>query len=279
MAGGRVDGKGAVVSDATNASTLDTERMGWFGRSSTVNFVNQVQRILSDSDHSAKGSRTAQHSIENPVHHWRCPEEYTLPPRREADAMLSVFWSHLYPLYPFIDRQDFERAYDDLWSPAPSTSSAPCTTLYVDCSDSHDSQTDQAQLQRGDQIPEPRRFHVLLNVMFALGCHWDISVSGSNQAQRRELYWQRSKALLQRDFDIFNHPRLLFIQALLYMGVYLQSTTELTVACSNLVAVAIRMSESLGLHKSSPGGSRSSGQPDCYSLRWRTWAGCVMIEQ
>lgn len=184
--------------------------------------------------------------------------------------MLAIFWSKTYPLYPFLDRQSFEDTYSDLWKPA-STESLPSGFHYVASSGG------QEWAIRGDDIPESRRYHILLILMFALASNWGSSGPLGSQLQRSELYWKRCKEVLQRGFDIFTRPRLLFIQALLYMGVWLQSTTGLTGACSNIIAVSIKMSEALGLHsnlhptdqKSAVGSTGLSKGPEYCSLPWR----------
>ncbi len=200
--------------------------------------------------------------------------------------MLAVFWSNIYPLYPFLDREKFDNAYDDLWRPASAELRASDTNP-IHFPAWSGVQGYPESLGRGDNIPETRPFHILLNLIFALASHWSCSEPSNMQSQRSELYWKRCKELLQRDFDIFTRPRLQSIQALLYIGVWLQSTTGLTGACSNIVAVAIRMSEALALHcnpqsaaqKGLAQGKEASESLVYCSLRWRVWAGCVMMDQ
>lgn len=101
------------------------------------------------------------------------------------------------------------------------------------------------------------------------------------------MFWNRCKELLEMDFDLFNRPCLELVQALLFMGVYLQSTAELTGACWNIVGVAIRLAQALGLHasfslragKEYQVGSRLSKEGKTHSLRMRTWAGCVLMDR
>lgn len=289
VAGGRVDGMGAVLSDVVDTGDHAVERSGYFGRSSTVNFVNQVLRICSGQSQTEAVSPTTHMMSEKVRRPLQPSEEYALPPRREADAMLSVFWSRIHPLYPFLDRTDFEHSYSKLWTAAPSydalQQSSSVDTIMVQ--HNNGSHRHDRRPEAGDQVPESRRFHMLLNIMFALGCQSGGSPALTRETPRGELYWRRCKDLMERDFDIFNRPRLLFTQAMLYMGVYLQSTTELSSACWNIVGVAVRMSEALGLHCSQKFTSRKandsfhdpSTEPEYLSARWRTWAGCVMIDR
>ncbi|KAK5688963.1 hypothetical protein LTS10_000943 [Elasticomyces elasticus] len=277
VSGSHIDGLAAVGPEVANASLRTAS---YFGNSSTVNFVGQVLGILTNPVASRQGDPVLSGRSSR-----RVAEEYAIPPRAEADALLATFFSKIYPLYPFLDRERFEKTYGDLWKPVAPDSMlldvyhvGPCASSSV--------QDDEQRPSRGDDIPESRRFHLLLNFVFALASHWDFRSVSSPKTQGGELYWKRCKELLQRDFDIFNRPRLQFIQALLYMGVWLQSTVGMTGACSNIIAVAIRMSESLGLHCNDhvvrvvdrmmtyPGGEA----PKYCSLRWRVWAGCVMMD-
>ncbi|KAK5697228.1 hypothetical protein LTR97_007363 [Elasticomyces elasticus] len=278
VSGSHIDGLAAVGPEVTNDSLRTAS---YFGNSSTVNFVGQVLGILSRPVASGRGDPLDSGS-NGQIFERRVAEEYAIPPRAEADALLGTFFSKIYPLYPFLDRERFEKTYGDLWKPA-----APKIMLSdvynVGRWTSSNVQDDEQRFSRGDDIPESRRFHLLLNLIFALASHWDYRSLSSPQTQGGELYWKRCKELLQRDFDIFNRPRLQIIQALLYMGIWLQSTTGMTGACSNIIAVAIRMSESLGLHCKDRVVDRSTTPqsveaPRHCSLRWRIWAGCIMMD-
>lgn len=206
-----------------------------------------------------------------------------IPPRKEADIFLRSFWANVHPLYPFIDQAEFDRQYKEIWC-ADSTESPNQSYEYSDTP-----YPAQSTSRQPDKIPESRRFHILLNIMMALGCHCDNSGPIASVASRSHLFWLRSKALLELDLDIFNRPRLQFVQALLLLAVYLQCTTELTGACWNLAGVAIRMGQGLGIHSSARSESvrlrrllETDGNCDFLATltpRWRIWAGCVIIDR
>ncbi|KAK5728226.1 hypothetical protein LTR17_012131 [Elasticomyces elasticus] len=207
VSGSHIDGLAAVGPEVADAS-LHTA--SYFGNSSTVSFVGQVLGILTNPVASSQGDPVLSGRSSR-----RVAEEYAIPPRAEADALLATFFSKIYPLYPFLDRERFEKTYGDLWKPVAPDSMlldvyhvGPCASSSV--------QDDEQRPSRGDDIPESRRFHLLLNFVFALASHWDFRSVSSPKTQGDELYWKRCKELLQRDFDIFNRPRLQFIQAPLY---------------------------------------------------------------
>ena len=201
-------------------------------------------------------------------HRFAAIDDYVLPPKKEADSLMLIFWSRIYPLYPFLDESAFRAAYEDLWASSAETVHSHLTTSH-------------AELEPNvDDIPEARRFHVLLNAIFAVCSHCKESDKGERPLQRGASFFKRWKQLLQLDFDIFNRPRLIFIQALLYSAVYLQSSSELTGACANLVSVAVRMAQALGLHCDEKSSSwQQVYTADVNRLRWRTWAGCVMMDR
>ena len=160
--------------------------------------------------------------------------------------------------------------YEDLWSKQGTRQSS--STAYVEGTSSRTLPI--------DDIPESRRFHILLNAIFALGSHG--KSSETPQMQQGDLFWSRCKELFELDFDMLNRPRLLLVQAILYMAIYLQSTTELTGACWSLVGIAIRMSQAMGLH-SGHTFKLERGQ-NCHIeprllIRWKTWAGCILMDR
>jgi hypothetical protein len=287
-----IDGLGAITQLAPLCgSPPETERTIYFGTSSTVNFVKQVHQILSEADagiqQDARSSdlpkpkrRHGRHGSGRDGNGPKIMEEYAIPTRGESESMLASFWTRTYPLYPFLNRSDFDESYRQLWTP-PSHNNVPASMATADDGDSgyHEDPGQHRVRVHGDGIPESRRFHVLLNIMYALGCLSSTSKHTTTQAERAQFYWRRCKDLLERDFDIFNRPRTRFIQAVLYMSVYMQSTEELTSASWNLSAIAIRMSQALGLHCAVSNRSLDPARLKLLSVRAQTWAGCVVMDR
>ncbi|EXJ67881.1 uncharacterized protein A1O5_09228 [Cladophialophora psammophila CBS 110553] len=274
----QVDGMGIVVNDGLVYSLPEDEESLYFGQSSTYNFVHQAQRILRESNRSFleadqfldESYPSDQYAAESTRRRVAAFDDYVLPPKKEADGLMAIFWSRVYPLYPFLDQSTFQAAYEDLWASNMQPAHSYLTTS-------------QYYTKLGpaiDDIPESRRFHILLNAIFAVCSYCEVSDTRERQIQRGALFWKRWKRLLQLDFDIFNRPRLIFIQALLYSAVYLQSSSELTGACWNLTSIAVRMAQALGLHchRKSPTWQQKRGVETC-CLRWRTWAGCVLMDR
>ena len=201
-----------------------------------------------------------------------------MPPRRESDAMLIRFWTRVHPLFPFLDKCSFDRWYQELWTAEDDSSGAQRQQLPLRSVDRR-----YPGSKVSPPIPESRILHCILNVVFALGCKGN-GLQG--RSQRSDLYWQRCKRLLQLDFDIFSRGCLSLVQALLLMALYLQST-ELTGACWNVVGVATRVAQGIGLHSSptsSQDGARLGDQTPSQltsenALRSRVWSGCVLMDR
>ena len=61
------------------------------------------------------------------------------------------------------------------------------------------------------------------------------------------------------------------------MGLYLQST-ELSGACWNLVSIAVRTGQALGLHEDAIDMFDDAGDSAEHDLRERVWGGCVLLD-
>lgn len=277
----RVDGMGTVSSESANSSKFLADRLQYFGNSSTIIFVSKIRSILADSKFKLWRENPHPSKYTDQLSQPPFTEDYAIPTRLESDAMLAFFWSQIYPICPFLDRHEFETAYDKLWSSdcenqthsslASSHRNAPDISVrYVEHQEPND----------GNAIPESRSFHILLNAIYALVCAWNTPNLASIQSKRAEVYRRRLEDLFERDIHVFSQPRLTFIQALLYLSLYLQSmsTAELTTMCWNIIGVATRMSQALGLHRLSGNATECSTDGPNHSTRWRTWAGCVLME-
>jgi len=279
--------------------TNTTSKSGaYFGNSSTVSFETQVHRILASAEGSIRPSGEYSDVRPTPLRSvifhpprflianrrsagaWRSEivvEDYVLPPRREADQMMKRFWKRVYPLFPFLDRVSFDRWYQDLWKSEDE--------LYL-LQNRREPDSERRQYndpRASPHIPESRILHCILNIVFALSCNDD---KHHGQNGNGDLYWQRCKRLLQLDFDIFNQGCLQLVQAMLLASLYLQST-ELTGACWNLVGVAIRIAQGIGLHSlpapcwdhTNRDYQESIDTMSEHTLRWRVWSGCVLMDR
>lgn len=119
-----------------------------YGPSSAIRFTRGVMSLLGDRAElhpqgldTGKGSKTARD-------HPREAGDSVLPLRRSADEFLRCYLDFSYPLFPVLDRASFSRQYEALWMPADH-----------------------------DTVSEDRIFLATLNMVFALGCRFSVTIA------------------------------------------------------------------------------------------------------
>ncbi|KAJ5148309.1 fungal-specific transcription factor domain-containing protein [Penicillium atrosanguineum] len=281
-----VDAMGAACSflrDDTDA--LPQHRLEYFGPSSAVNFLSKARQAMRQdgpSRHShhlsamhpdeavslAGFSSYESQSLES--------SEYgngdsmlglSVPQRSEADALVESYWTWFHPLYPFIHQPSFNERYLAVWR---STSAKSSNRL------SEHPKPTNCYRNIGDRV-----FHCLLNAMFALGSHFNPAIEEKNRDHTSLVFFNRANRLL--DFDMLANGSLALVQTLLLMGQYLQST-DMSSACWNIVGMAIRVAQGIGLHHEPDRRDQSCclNQPISQAeteLRRRVWAGCVLLDR
>jgi hypothetical protein len=169
--------------------------------------------------------------------------DYVLPSRKTADNLMDVYWTLVHPLYPFLNRQMFEDAYESIWS-----GSSPNT--------------------------DERMLMCTMNVIFALGCQLSQSIRPERREAQAKVYFKRAQDLLHLDLWDIGSTEL--IQCLLLMGQYLQSTNT-PHQCWMVVGHAVRVAQSLGFHL--PESSVGLQSPMERELARRIWHGCIMMDR
>jgi hypothetical protein len=226
---------------------------GFFGSSSAGSFMTQIKSAIdakvgvASQRPSFSGTAKAPLFTTSPTTHpgsaRNASIEYVLPPRKTADNLVGVYWELVYPLYPFLDRQSFEDAYQSVWSGSEST-------------------TDE------------RIFMCTLNVVFALACQLSESIRPENREDSAKAYFKRAQELLQLDFWDIGSTEL--IQCLLLMGQYLQSTST-PHQCWMVVGHAVRMAQGLGFHLPESSFELHSNREREFSRV--IWHGCVLMDR
>lgn len=264
------------------------ERQGsdFFGPSSTLRFLSQARRALSRSQHSPDRDRqkdamlgffqdeaisvggssgsptfTTSKTVSDFSGH-----QLSIPPRNQADALLESYWIKFHSLYPFLHRPSFTEKYMTLWTPSDGDQSTQGPT---------------SQRNKGfyDDMDD-RTFHCMLNLVFALGSQFGIIEDEGNRTQLGLTFFGRAKGLI--NFDMLVQGNIYLVQTLILMGQYLQST-DMTSACWNMVGLAIRVSQGIGLHHepdSCDQGCCSKGKLSQLEIemRRRAWSGCALLD-
>ncbi|KAI9932323.1 hypothetical protein MW887_009835 [Aspergillus wentii] len=194
LAGGRADGVNAMM------GAVEEERtQGFFGSSSAASFIRQIKTAVDkrvSSPHrrtsesvmgivppaSLMSTRTARPStIPN----------YVLPPRKTADSLMDVYWTRVFPLYPFVDSTHMRAEYAKIWT--------------------------------GDSLnSDENMLMCTFNVIFALACQLADFIQPEEREASADAFFSRAKDLLH--FNLWNTGSAGLIQCLLLMAQYLQST-------------------------------------------------------
>ncbi|EFY98046.1 Zn(2)-Cys(6) zinc finger domain protein [Metarhizium robertsii] len=238
-----IDSMTAVVDD-------DVSTGEFFGSSSAGSFTSQIKAAVANRLGQAQPKpprsglslgvgnlnaprRAGMHNSANEV----------LPPRRQADHLMNVYWFYVDPLYPFLDRRKWEQNYANLFAGTP-----------ID--------TDEVI------------FVATLNIIFALATQLVESMEPENRDETSGVYFKRAKDLL--DLTFWDSGSLELVQYLLLMSQYLQST-NLPHQTWMIVGSAVRVAQSLGLHL--PETSALQPTTSQRELLRRIWHGCVLMDR
>ena len=221
---------------------------------------NTVTRVPSSFIHQIKFAINARQRLPSPMPPPKAAEsspsepprhstasarnlDYVLPSRKTADGLMRTYWDNVNPLFPFLNRPQFERAYTNIWSGMPSD-------------------TDETLMM------------CTLNVVFALSSQYsDLAVSKERESAA-DKFFDRAQDLL--DLDLWAAGSVELVQCLLLMSQYLQSIQSLH-QCWMIGGLAIRVAESLGLHL--PETSANVTDVRRREHLRRLWHGCVLLDR
>jgi hypothetical protein len=110
--------------------------------------------------------------------------------------------------------------------------------------------------------------------MFALGTRFCSSVPAAEKSDMAIEFYNRSRQVFA--FDVLDCISVPVLQMVLLQGVYLQSTTEVS-RCWNIIGIATRMAQSLGLHLD----QTYQRQRRIYACEMgkRLWHSCLILDR
>ncbi|KAK2608741.1 hypothetical protein QQS21_002730 [Conoideocrella luteorostrata] len=238
-----IDSMTAVIDDGVSTGEF-------FGSSSAGSFTAQINAaVASRLGHGRPGAhRSGPNLGVGNLSAPRRPGMYNstnevLPPRRQADQLMNMYWFYVDPLYPFLDKRKWEQHYCNLFSGTP--------------------------LDTNEGI-----FVATLNVIFALSTQLLESMEPESRDETSDVYFKRAKDLL--DLTFWDSGSLELVQYLLLMSQYLQSTS-LPHQTWMIVGSAVRVAQSLGLQL--PETSAAQPTPGQRELLRRIWHGCVLMDR
>ena len=249
---------------ATVPSTEETNDL--YGASSTIAFVefcNHEARRQStapfEDPAGAAGARWNRQGARYRPYSSALPEPIrdkdlsasVFPSRQTADDLARCFWEFVHPVFPVLHRPSFMDRYALIWSgPGSGTDGSPTAEV------------DEAV------------FTSTLNLVFALGSKYSEVVPPAQRAPLAQSFYQRSRATYR--FEMLDSASLPIVQMLLLTGVYLQSDHQAN-RCWNVIGLAIRVAQSVGLHVESP---RHTRQPQKdREMRRRVWHNCLNLDK
>ncbi|RVX66020.1 hypothetical protein B0A52_10107 [Exophiala mesophila] len=259
-----VDAVDAMGANLHPETTGGEDPNSFYGGSSTVSFVEQVYQTI--------GLPTAPSQV--PTHRpttriclplqdsnvgsfHLSPEKFSILPKTIMDPLMDCYWRKVHPLYPFIHRATFCQACELLW-----TSERGVDVL-------------SAGTHLGTQAygPNTIEFHCALNAMLALATQF-MDFPATDRDRLGHFFSEKSRSLCF--LDLFDDASLAFIQTLLLVSQFLQSSPFPT-RCWNCIGIACRLAQNAGLHID-PSKHQRAMSPLEVEMRRRVWHGCVMLD-
>lgn len=145
-----------------------------------------------------------------------CNSADFLPPRRQADHLVNLYWNHHEPLLPLLDRKHFTQRYEALFT--------------------------GVKIESNEAI-----FKATLNMVFALSNQLQESVPYLVRNEASDGFFQRAWSLLHPDLLVWGSPSLDLVQCLILMTFYLQCTEHVNQAWM-VIGLAVRIGQSIGLN-------------------------------
>jgi len=244
---------------ATVASGEDDSAL--YGGSSTIAFVRHVTHGIDSGSSTttmpglSQGHRRSgagsRRSLPSPaVIRDKDETAAVYPDRRRTDEYVQCYWEFMHPLFPILHRPSFMASYEEVWLPENTA----------------------RDLSISSEV-ERTVFSCTLNLILALGCQFSTSIPSAKKQPLADEFYERSRRLFI--YEILDSSSVSLVQLLLLQGVYLQSSRYAS-RCWNVVGLAIRVAQSLGLHVPV---ERQGETQLIREMRRRIWHTCVVLDR
>ncbi|OBS20254.1 hypothetical protein FPOA_06639 [Fusarium poae] len=171
------------------------------------------------------------------------------PPDHLVPTLLRTFYDSIHPVFPLLHWSSFTTMYNSI--------GRPNMTL------------DDCHYQARDDLV----FHAILNMVLALGCQRSKDALLSQRKQYADSFYRRSQRLVS--IETLDFASLEIVQLLLLRGIYLHYTSYAN-RCWNMVGVALRVAQSLGLNFEHAASSKSQLERE---MRRRVWHNCIALDR
>ncbi|KAI5949270.1 hypothetical protein KGF57_004869 [Candida theae] len=212
----------------------------YYGSSAAISFMNNLSSIIDKSDTENDETETFYKMSRSDPMTTVAVADLELPPRALADLCVQNYFEFAYTLYPFVHKPTFMATYNSLWGDEESGV---------------------------DEL-----FYSIVNVIFAFGCQ--LAPAFQNMEDNSDIYFERSQRYLR--FHLMDSGSVLLVQALLLNGQFLQASSG-SAGCWNIVGLAIRIAQGLGLHQDQNYASTKSLIER--EIRKRLWQGCLLMDR
>ncbi|KAH8816612.1 fungal-specific transcription factor domain-containing protein [Xylogone sp. PMI_703] len=210
---------------------------GYLGEVSNITFLHTlIKDDKSNPQEEDNESPTLNEKITDNNISSNSQDSDAWPQRHIADHLVECFMELCYPQYQFIYGPAFRKRYESIWA---------------------------------SKEPQSNAWIATVNTVFALGCQYSTKVS----PEMGHEFFKRAKSFI--DFDLLGSSNLETLQALILMSLYLQSSASLDTSW-NVIALAIRMAQSLGLHLRKT--YKPTWSPLSHEIRKRAWWGCYVLD-
>lgn len=247
-------GSPLAVNEIEAAATGEPQSEGFVGPGSAAAFLSTV-RLAVDP-------RT---SLPSPKRVWPqapqsdSPLDYVLPPRREADALLDLYWLYVHPLYLFLYKPGLQKIYSGLWTGEISCG-GPSSLM----------QTSEASSV------------ALVNLVLALGYQYSGKQANSGTrhagATLAEEHFNRARSAFKHDLLDGAERTLQAVQVMLLMAQYLSSIGS-THRAWEVIGSGVKACYRLGLHRAQLFSEHALLTSANQEMVKRVWHGCIMLER
>ncbi|OQE04287.1 hypothetical protein PENSOL_c001G01320 [Penicillium solitum] len=170
-----------------------------------------------------------------------------LPPRAYADQLIDIYWQHVDPVEPVLDRQRFLENHEKAYS-------TPITPLCADYD----------------------IWLSILNVVFALAIQRQEKILLRQRNEDGNSFFQRAWALLPAESMLWKPASLELVQCLMLMNRYLHCTNNQQKTWMT-AGLAMRIAQNMCCHL--PEMPSVQGISDNKALKQKVWASCVALDR
>ena len=170
-----------------------------------------------------------------------------LPPRAYADQLVDIYWRHVDPVEPVLDRQRFFENYEKAYS-TPITPLCPDYDLWLG----------------------------IFNVVFALAVQRQEYNPLHQRNEEGSCFFKRAWALLPAESMLWKRGSLELVQCLMLMNRYLHCTSNQQKTWMT-AGLAMRIAQSMCCHLAEAPLVKGHGEDK--ALKRKVWASCVALDR